>query len=89
MKRFTLRGVLDGLRSSVSAPTKSDTEIEETLRSDHFHISKVGNDGHILIMFLLFMDKSKHLALRCTTLSMFCFSDRAAWISLPADLGGV
>ncbi|XP_070189428.1 syntaxin-binding protein 5-like [Littorina saxatilis] len=45
MKRFTLRGVLDGLRSSVSAPTKSDTEIEETLRSDHFHISKTVRHG--------------------------------------------
>ncbi|XP_025098428.1 syntaxin-binding protein 5-like isoform X3 [Pomacea canaliculata] len=45
MKRFTLRGVLDGLRSSVSAPTKSDTEIEETLRSEHFHICKTVRHG--------------------------------------------
>ncbi|KAK7471571.1 hypothetical protein BaRGS_00035799 [Batillaria attramentaria] len=46
MKKFTLRGVLDGLRgSSVSAQSKSDTEIEETLRSDHFHICKTVRHG--------------------------------------------
>lgn len=43
MKKFNpLRGVLDGLRSTVSAPPKGDViDIEETLRSDHFQISKV------------------------------------------------
>ncbi|XP_076466115.1 syntaxin-binding protein 5-like [Babylonia areolata] len=46
MRKFPiLRGVLDGLRSSVSAPTKSDTEIEETLRSEHFHTCKTVRHG--------------------------------------------
>ena len=41
MKKFNLRGVLDGLRSSVSAPPKAEVEIEETLRSEHFQVAKV------------------------------------------------
>ncbi|KAL8621917.1 hypothetical protein ACOMHN_046121 [Nucella lapillus] len=46
MKKFpTLRGVLDNLRSSVSQPTKSDTEIEERLRSEHFHTCKTVRHG--------------------------------------------
>ena len=39
MKKF--RGVLDGLRQSVTAPPKNEIEIEETLKSDHFKIAKV------------------------------------------------
>ena len=42
MKKFNLRGVLDGLRSSVSAPPKLDIDIEENLRSEHFQVAKVG-----------------------------------------------
>ena len=41
MKKFTLRGVLDGLRSSVIAPPNVDIDIEENLRSEHFQMSKV------------------------------------------------
>ena len=41
MKKFNLRGVLDGLRSSVSTPHKSELDIEENLRSDHFNVAKV------------------------------------------------
>lgn len=41
-KRFTLKGVLDGLRSSVSTPPKAEMEIEESLRSEHFQVCKVG-----------------------------------------------
>ena len=42
MKKFNFRGVLDGLRSSVSAPPKLDIDIEENLRSEHFQVAKVG-----------------------------------------------
>lgn len=42
MKKFTLKGVLDGIRSSVSAPPKYENEVEETLRTDHFQVCKVG-----------------------------------------------
>ena len=42
MKKFA-RGVLDGLRQSVSTPPKDQIgEIEETLKSEHFAIAKVG-----------------------------------------------
>ena len=41
--KFTLGRVLDGLRSSVSAPTKGiELDIEETLKSEHFGVQKVG-----------------------------------------------
>ena len=43
MKKFNLRGVLVGLRSSVTTPQKSDVGIEETLRSEHFQMGKVRN----------------------------------------------
>ncbi|KAK6170712.1 hypothetical protein SNE40_019034 [Patella caerulea] len=45
MKRFTLKGVLDGLRSSVSTAPKSETEIEESLQSQHFQICKTVRYG--------------------------------------------
>ncbi len=43
MKKFaTLRGVLDGLRTSVSTPPKGvEVEVEEKLRSEHFQVTKV------------------------------------------------
>ncbi|XP_071113154.1 syntaxin-binding protein 5-like isoform X4 [Haliotis cracherodii] len=44
-KRFTLKGVLDGLRSSVSTPPKAEMEIEESLRSEHFQVCKTVRHG--------------------------------------------
>lgn len=41
MKKFTFKGVLDGIRSSVAPQIKPDQEIVETLRSDHFQVAKV------------------------------------------------
>ena len=41
MRKFNLRGVLDGLRSSVSTPPKAEFDVEETLRSEHFQVAKV------------------------------------------------
>ena len=49
MKKFNLRGVLDGLRSSVSAPPKLDIDIEENLRSEHFQVAKVGGLSQCLL----------------------------------------
>ncbi|KAI0233080.1 Syntaxin-binding protein 5-like [Lamellibrachia satsuma] len=45
MKKFNFRGVLDGLRSSVSAPPKLDIDIEENLRSEHFQVAKTVRHG--------------------------------------------
>ena len=39
MKKF--RGVLDGIRGGSGRSDASDTPIEETLRSEHFAVSKV------------------------------------------------
>lgn len=36
------KGMLDGLRSSVSQPVKSEAEVEENLRPDQFQVAKVG-----------------------------------------------
>lgn len=41
MKKFTFKGVLDGIRSSVAPQIKPDQEIVETLRSDNFQVAKV------------------------------------------------
>ncbi|EGI68779.1 hypothetical protein G5I_02559 [Acromyrmex echinatior] len=40
MKKFTIKGVLDGFRSSVPQPTKPDQEIIENLRPEHFQVKK-------------------------------------------------
>jgi len=49
MKKFTLRGVLDGFRSTVGSSSssgstsKADTVgVEETIWSEHFQAAKVG-----------------------------------------------
>lgn len=42
MKKFTFKGVLDGLRGSVqAAPRGLEQEIQETLRPEHFQVKKV------------------------------------------------
>lgn len=41
MKKFTFKGVLDGLRSSVTQQPRNDQEIVETLRPENFQVSKV------------------------------------------------
>lgn len=46
MKKFTIKGVLDGFRSSVPQPVKPDQEIVENLRPEHFQVKKV-SDNHI------------------------------------------
>lgn len=40
MKKFAK--VFDGFRASTTQPKGLDIEIDETLRSDHFQVSKVG-----------------------------------------------
>ncbi|KAF7998045.1 hypothetical protein HCN44_009443 [Aphidius gifuensis] len=45
MKKFTIKGVLDGFRSSVAQQVKPDQEIIETLRSDHFQAKKTFRHG--------------------------------------------
>ncbi|KAG7202209.1 hypothetical protein KM043_015882 [Ampulex compressa] len=45
MKKFTIKGVLDGFRSSVPQPAKPDQEIVENLRSEHFQVKKTFRHG--------------------------------------------
>ncbi|KAL0110335.1 hypothetical protein PUN28_013771 [Cardiocondyla obscurior] len=45
MKKFTIKGVLDGFRSSVPQPTKPDQEIVENLRPEHFQVKKTFRHG--------------------------------------------
>ncbi|XP_047348856.1 syntaxin-binding protein 5 isoform X10 [Vespa velutina] len=45
MKKFTIKGVLDGFRSSIPQPAKSDQEIVENLRSEHFQVKKTFRHG--------------------------------------------
>jgi len=41
MKKFTFKGVLDGIRSSVAPQIKPDQDIVETLRPEYFQVAKV------------------------------------------------
>ncbi|XP_050443127.1 syntaxin-binding protein 5 isoform X3 [Adelges cooleyi] len=45
MKKFTFKGVLDGIRSSVAPQIKPEQEIVETLRSDNFQVAKTFRHG--------------------------------------------
>jgi len=45
MKKFTFKGVLDGIRSSVAPQIKPDQDIVETLRSDYFQVAKTFRHG--------------------------------------------
>ncbi|XP_073980719.1 syntaxin-binding protein tomosyn isoform X6 [Rhodnius prolixus] len=45
MKKFTFKGVLDGLRSSVTQQPRNDQEIVETLRPENFQVSKTFRHG--------------------------------------------
>ncbi|XP_024081941.1 syntaxin-binding protein 5 isoform X2 [Cimex lectularius] len=45
MKKFTFKGVLDGLRSSVSQQPRNDQEIVETLRPENFQVAKTFRHG--------------------------------------------
>ncbi|XP_018365637.1 PREDICTED: syntaxin-binding protein 5 isoform X3 [Trachymyrmex cornetzi] len=45
MKKFTIKGVLDGFRSSVPQPTKPDQEIIENLKPEHFQVKKTFRHG--------------------------------------------
>ncbi|XP_044594793.1 syntaxin-binding protein 5 isoform X9 [Cotesia glomerata] len=45
MKKFTIKGVLDGFRSSVAQQVKPDQEIIENLRSDHFQVKRTFRHG--------------------------------------------
>lgn len=43
MKKFTFKGVLDNFRTSVAQPTRSDQEIQETLRPENFQVKRVSH----------------------------------------------
>uniref|UniRef100_A0A2S2RAV1 Syntaxin-binding protein 5 n=1 Tax=Sipha flava TaxID=143950 RepID=A0A2S2RAV1_9HEMI len=45
MKKFTFKGVLDGIRSSVAPQIKPDQEIVETLRPENFQVAKTFRHG--------------------------------------------
>ncbi|XP_014470600.1 PREDICTED: syntaxin-binding protein 5 isoform X6 [Dinoponera quadriceps] len=45
MKKFTIKGVLDGFRSSVPQPAKPDQEIIENLRPEHFQVKRTFRHG--------------------------------------------
>ncbi|XP_050523828.1 syntaxin-binding protein 5 isoform X2 [Daktulosphaira vitifoliae] len=45
MKKFTFKGVLDGIRSSVAPQIKPEQEIVETLRPENFQVAKTFRHG--------------------------------------------
>lgn len=54
MKKFTIKGVLDGFRSSVAQQVKPDQEIIENLRSEHFQVKRVSFIPTLIILLLFF-----------------------------------
>ncbi|XP_039287890.1 syntaxin-binding protein 5-like [Nilaparvata lugens] len=61
MKKFTFKGVLDGFRSSVSQQTRNDQEIVETLRPEHFEVSKTFRHGFPFQPTAIAFDPIQHL----------------------------
>lgn len=49
MKKFTFKGVLDNLRSSVSQQPRNEQEIVEALKPDHFQVAKVKTSVYFTI----------------------------------------
>uniref|UniRef100_T1J3H8 Small ribosomal subunit protein uS4 n=1 Tax=Strigamia maritima TaxID=126957 RepID=T1J3H8_STRMM len=45
MKKFTIKGVFDGIRGSPAQAIKAETEIEENLRPEHFQVAKTVRHG--------------------------------------------
>ncbi|XP_055888508.1 syntaxin-binding protein 5-like isoform X1 [Biomphalaria glabrata] len=61
-KKFTLKTVLDGLRGSgSSSQSRPETEIEETLRSEHYHVTKTVRHGFPFTPTALAFDPIQHL----------------------------
>ncbi|XP_059141992.1 syntaxin-binding protein 5-like isoform X2 [Physella acuta] len=61
-KKFTLKTVLDGLRGSGgSSQNRQDTEIEETLRPEHYHVTKTVRHGFPFTPTALAFDPVQHL----------------------------
>ncbi|XP_052832428.1 syntaxin-binding protein 5 isoform X4 [Octopus bimaculoides] len=61
MKKFKIKGVLDGLRSSVNTPAKTELDITETLRSEHFEICKTVRHGFPFQPTALAYDPVQHI----------------------------
>ncbi|CAL1539880.1 unnamed protein product [Lymnaea stagnalis] len=62
VKKFTLKTVLDGLRGTgSSSQNRQDTEIEETLRSEHYHVTKTVRHGFPFTPTALAFDPIQHL----------------------------
>lgn len=57
MKKFTIKGVLDGFRSSVPQPVKPDQEIVENLRPEHFQVKKVSDNNILLISSYTYINR--------------------------------
>lgn len=57
MKKFTIKGVLDGFRSSVPQPVKPDQEIVENLRPEHFQVKKVSDNNILLILNYTYINR--------------------------------
>ncbi|XP_076076740.1 syntaxin-binding protein 5-like isoform X2 [Mytilus galloprovincialis] len=60
-KKFNIKGVFDGIRFSVGAQQKSENEIEETLRTDHFQVCNTVRHGFPYQPTAVAFDPVQHL----------------------------
>lgn len=51
-KKFNIKGVFDGIRFSVGAQQRLESEIEETLRTDHFQVCNVSPSSSYFASFV-------------------------------------
>ena len=87
MPRFNLKCVWDGIRSSVSAPAKDDAiQIEETLRSEHFQIAKVGCRPNHILYIPLVNAYSVHKGMCVSVLDCTCWLKPQWFIFRPCDM---
>ncbi|XP_078618412.1 syntaxin-binding protein 5-like isoform X9 [Branchiostoma floridae x Branchiostoma japonicum] len=74
MKKFNFKKVLDGLTSSSAPPAKPETEITETLGSEHFQVSKTVRHGFPYQPTAMAYDPVQHiLAIGCKSGSIRLF----------------
>lgn len=60
-KKFNLKGVFDGIRFSVGSQQKSESEVEETLRTDHFQLCNTVRHGFPYQPTAVAFDPVQHL----------------------------
>lgn len=93
-KKFNIKGVFDGIRFSVGAQQKSENEIEETLRTDHFQVCNVSSTSFLHPILPPFESNYFTVTFRSHfshqfKFVFFLFTDCKTWISLSTNSSSI